>query len=88
MEEREFSSPVCYLDFDRVPATPPKPGVQQASSAGETGSLVPKTAALAAPGSPKDAPAASPPAAPITAPNSRSNVDSTLASQSCPPGPS
>lgn len=84
MGEREFSSPVCYLDFDQLPATPPKPGVQEASSAGETGAPVAKTAVPAAPGPFMDASVASPLAAPVAAPLSRSivacAVDSTPAS--------
>jgi hypothetical protein len=74
MEEREFSSPVCYLDFDRIPANPPKPGVQLVSSAGETGSPALKTAVPAPPRSFMDASVSSPPAAPIAAPVSRSAV--------------
>jgi hypothetical protein len=71
MEEREFSSPVCYLDFDRVPATPPKPDVEQAV---ETGSRAAKTAVPVATGSFIATSVANPPATPVVAPISRSIV--------------
>ena len=87
MEDREFSSPVCYLDFDHVPATPAEPGVQEeeADSAGETSALVAEALVPVAPGPfvNKGASAASPPAASIAAPLSRCMVacavDSNLA---------
>jgi hypothetical protein len=68
MGDREFSSPVCYLDFDRVPATPPEPSIQEASSHRETGAPVPEATVLATPGPFMDASVASQTAAPVAAP--------------------
>jgi hypothetical protein len=36
MEEREFSSPVCYLDLDLAPPTAPERSIQGPSSPVET----------------------------------------------------
>jgi hypothetical protein len=68
MGDREFSSPVCYLDFDQVSPTPPEPGIQEASSHRETGAPVTEALVPATPGPFMDASVASPTAAPVAAP--------------------
>jgi hypothetical protein len=74
MEDRESSSPVCYLDFDQVLAPTTKRSVQDASSPGETGALVANALVTVTPGPLMDASVASPPAAPVAAPPLRSTV--------------
>lgn len=68
MGDREFSSPVCYLDFDRVPAPPPEPSIQEASSRRETDAPVAEASVPTTPGPFMDASVASPTAAPVAAP--------------------
>lgn len=81
MEDREFSSPVCYLDFDRDPPHPttaPHPDIPEARDHGESGGAPAAAAAKpfvrAPPGPPADASAARPTAAPAAAPPCRSPV--------------
>jgi hypothetical protein len=73
MEEREFSSPVCYLDLDRVPPTAPERSIQGPSSPVETGGPVALASAVTVPPGPwiMGASATDPPAASVAAPHLR-----------------
>lgn len=73
MEEREFSSPVCYLDLDRVPPTAPERSIQGPGSSVETGGPVAKAS-----GSFMGASATDPPAASVAAPHLRFAVAFTV----------
>ena len=70
MEEREFSSPVCYLDLDRVLPTAPERSIQGPSTPVETGGPVAKASAVTVPPNPfMGASATDPPAVSVAAPH-------------------
>jgi hypothetical protein len=79
MEEREFSSPVCYLDLDGVPPTAPERSIQGPSSPVETGGPVAKASPVIIPPGPfMGASATDPPAASVAAPHLRFAVACTV----------
>ena len=76
MEEREFSSPVCYLD---IPPTAPERSIQGPGSPVETSGPGAKTSAVTVPPGPfMGASATDPPAASVAAPHLRFAVACTV----------